>query len=680
MPITQQQVQNAQNLQHRAAHDPNPQVRLIAGPGTGKSFAIGERVHWLLKRGILPQCIFVVSFTRAASLDLQRRTYAYCKDKGFPNVDQVVVSTLHSLALRALYAANLLAYPAHPLVMDDWELKNIFDIEFSKVSGHTGHPGARYTPRRCKEIRMDYEAFCGTGQWVPPNYIPPDPPISETERAEYKRYHRLRTQVYSCVLPGEIVRQCIENMKAGVLDPVTLLGIEHLIVDEYQDLNPVDLDFVDRLISNGVITFIAGDDDQSVYSFRFASPIGIKSFMSRHPRTSDHELRHCFRCTPNVLGAAQALLNTFGEPDRIPKHLISLYETSEPPVSGLVYRWIFSSAVREARAIASSCKKLIQGGLSSRKIMILVSNTRAQLASITGELTAQNVQFESPREDSFIDTRAGRFILALLRIACDPNDYVAHRLVLGLRPNVGVGICNSIAEAVIDNDLNFRDIFYNPLPTGVFHGRHLSALNSARTICANVSNWQSTDTLTQRSVDICNIVLNTFGSQQVQEWAATTSHLPQNITLEELRDYLWADTDEQQASLLGSVYDRLGLPTPAGGLLPDKIHIMTMHGAKGLDDGNVVFIPGLMEEILPGGRKSPYPGLVLEAARMLYVSITRASAACILIYADTRIVYGNFTRQACSRFVPHLGGTFVHRDDGLADLDVEQILQCCNNL
>ncbi|HIE47441.1 TPA: ATP-dependent helicase [Candidatus Bipolaricaulota bacterium] len=82
---------------------------------------------------------------------------------------------------------------------------------------------------------------------------------------------------------------------------------------------------------------------------------------------------------------------------------------------------------------------------------------------------------------------------------------------------------------------------------------------------------------------------------------------------------------------------------------------MTMHGAKGLS-GQIVFIPGLEEEILPGPWRQPYPGLVLEAARLLYVSITRARAACILSHARTRIVNGRFSRQTASRFCPHLGG------------------------
>ena len=680
MPVTQQQIRRAEVQQHAAAHDPSPQVRLIAGPGSGKSFAIQERVNWLLSRQIPPDFIYVISFTRASTLDLRNRVRSYCEGKGQSQVDRVSISTLHSLALRALRAAGLLAYPADPLVMDKWELENVFDAEFSKASGRKpGQAGVGYTPSRCADIRRDYEAFCGTGRWSPPNYIPPDPPIADTERSDYQRFHTPRTQVYSCVLPGEIVRQCVLHMTAGALNPAQLLRIQHLIVDEYQDLNPSDLEFVDGLIASGVETFVAGDDDQSIYSFRFASPEGIQSFAVRFPRLGHHELTECFRCTTEVLRAAQSLVAGFSEPNRIPKNLVSVYTSSNPPERGIVHRWQFPRAIQEASSIAGSCQSLIKSGIPARKIMILISNTRSQLSLLAQALETANVEFESPRADSFIDTHPGRFILALLRVTCQPKDYVAHRLLLGLRPHVGPGICNGIAESVISSNLNFRDIFYQPLPAGVFRDARLTALNHARSVCAQISNWQPVETLATHAEEIRDLDTSIFGQQVISIWQGIIAHLPPDITLEELRDYLWADTDEQQASLLEAVYTRLGMPIPEGGLLPQKVRIMTMHGAKGLD-ASIVFIPGLMEEILPGERRRPYPGLVLESARMLYVSITRARAACILSYSRTRIAYGKFARQTPSRFVSQLAGQFIYRNDGLSAQEIGSIMQSYRNL
>lgn len=288
------------------------------------------------------------------------------------------------------------------------------------------------------------------------------------------------------------------------------------------------------LIGNGINTFVAGDDDQSIYSFRFASPQGIQTFTLLYPHASDHELQHCFRCTVNVLSAGQSLVASFSEPSRIPKRLTSLYATAEPPLDGIVHRWVFTHDIHEARAIARSCSDLINRGLPPREIMILISNSKLQLSLLISELQAAGVAFESPRRERYIDAKAGRFTFALLRAVCNRNDYVARRLILGLRPRVGPGICNSIAETVIANNLNFWDIFYLPLPAGIFSGRQLTALNHSRSLCARLLTWLPTDTLTTRSNEIAEIVSEVFGEEAGQEWLAEVADFPQEMSVQEI--------------------------------------------------------------------------------------------------------------------------------------------------
>lgn len=243
MPLTPSDVAAAQAVQDDAAHDGAPQVRVIAGPGTGKSQTIQERVLWLLAHSVQPNEIVVVSFTRASARDLELRIHR--QKPGRPSAEKVRVSTLHSLALRTLRRAGMLAqYPVEPIVLDDWELENIFDAEFQY------HSGINSKERR-EDIRRYKEAIWSTGSATHPGYRAPTPPVSPAEDAAFDAYHRARTQLYSCVLPGEIVRQCVDLIQAGVLDPVQLLDIKHLIVDEYQDLNPYDLRFVDQLVALG---------------------------------------------------------------------------------------------------------------------------------------------------------------------------------------------------------------------------------------------------------------------------------------------------------------------------------------------------------------------------------------------------------------------------------------------
>ncbi len=673
MPIPPNEIVRAEQIQMDAARLPAPQVRLIAGPGTGKSSTIEKRVVWLLDEGVASHQIYVVSFTRASARDLQERVAEYCARHGHGNAGPIRVSTLHSLALRILRAAGLLnRYPVDPTVLDNWELEEIFDAEFGVASNIRSKV-------RQKEIRYYHEAHWSTGVFNPPNYLPPDPPISQNESDEFLAFQPLRTQLYSCVLPGEVIRQCVQEIQSGNIDPLPLLNVAQLIVDEFQDLNPMDLELVRELTNRGVTTFVAGDDDQSIYSFRFATPSGIQRFPQQHPAAAQATLEDCFRSMPEILGAATRLIQAFPAQNRIPKTSSSLYRNSNPPALGVVQRWRFVNAQRESQAIASSCTELIRRGVNPRDILVLLNNQRAVGKQIADFLTGAQVPFEPPRGESFLDTSVGRFVLALLRIVCNRDDYIAHRTLLGIRVGVGPATCQLIAQTVTDNNLNFRDLFYRPLPAGVFRGRAQTAIANCAQICQELLTWHEGNTLQDRLPDISHKIQEVLSDVEVVPWQNFAAQLPGDMTLAELRDYMWTDNDEQQAQIMQIVFARLGQVVPQNHLLPQRVRLMTMHGAKGLS-GRIVFIPGLEDELLPGPWRAPYLGLVLEAARLLYVSITRARAACIVSYSTFRFLNGAMRRHTASRFTPHLNGPFIARDEGLTDVEADQIVLNCNQI
>ena len=678
MPFTPAQLAAETSRQHEAAHRSEPQIRLVAGPGTGKSSTIEERVRWLLETGISPKIVGVVSFTRASARDLQTRVRKYCDSHHVIGSSDVSITTLHSLALRLMRFGGLLRmYPAaNPLILDDWELEHIYDLEF-------GESCSISSKKRREEIRRFYEAVWSTGSPAAPTYLPPEKPITTEEKKKFDSFHSPTAQVYSCVLPGEIVRKCVDAILTGTLDARQLLGFDHLIVDEYQDLNPADLQFVDQLANQGIAIFVAGDDDQSIYSFRHASPAGIQTFSDRFPASVSRALEACFRCTPAVLSAATSLIGTNVAPGRIPKNLISLYSTSAPPNQGVVHRWKTGNARSEAMAIVESCDSLIRAGLSPQDILILLatSDNRVQLwPAIRKALEELHLPFEPPKDQGFIDSDAGRLVLAILRIVCSrddkgiPQDFIAHRIILGSKAKVGVKTCNSIRTLVLNTpSLSFRDLFYQPSLPSSLNSRQLNALSHARSICASITAWNPDDALSDHSDDIASIIDQTVGGEGKDAWLEFRDTLVDGLNMEELRDYLWADTDEQRAAIIGAVHSRLGTVAPEE-VFPPKIRVMTMHGAKGLS-AKVVFIPGLEEDILPNKHQRPYPAQVLEAARLLYVSITRAKACCVLSYALHRLVAGQNSNQVPSVFASQTGGSFVWRDSGFTTAETTQIME-----
>jgi DNA helicase II / ATP-dependent DNA helicase PcrA len=670
MPIPAVHLQAAQAAQSTAAHDPANRIRLIAGPGTGKSSSIEQRIAWLIGQGANPQRIFAVSFTRASAKDLAERIGAFAQAQGVLGAELVRVSTLHSLALRTLRQAGLLTrYPVDPLVLDPWELTNIFDSEF-------GTFGKISSKRRQAAIRDYYEAFWNTGQYNPPNYIPASPPVTAAEAAMFDGFHGPTSQSYSCVLPGEIVGQCVAEMNAGTIDPVQLLHVEHLIVDEFQDLNPVDLAFIDGFVVRGCRTFIAGDDDQSIYSFRYANPAGIQTFPQRHAGTSLHTLNECFRCMPTIVDSANALIGAFAHANRIPKNVMSLYRHVGPAAGGIVHRWRFTGGQVEAQSIASSCRDLIQAGIDPKEILILLNNRGALEEEIVTRLLAAGVPVSATNSVEFTQTDPGRLMLALLRIVINGDDYVALRTILGLRKGVGVTTTHGLRRVVCDNNLNYKNVFFAPLPNGVFTGRIKVALDAARGVVGQIQAWQKTDTIAVHAPEILTLVQNALGAPAAAEVATYIATIPPDATLEETRDCLWADGADQKARLVSAIYDRLGHPVPPALVVPSRVRIMTMHGAKGLS-AKIVFIPGLEDSLLPGQWRAPYHGLVLEAARLLYVSITRARAACVISYASRRTINGQFVPHPPSRFAASLNGAFVARNTGLDAPECAAVISAC---
>jgi DNA helicase-2/ATP-dependent DNA helicase PcrA len=666
VPLNPIGVNQAQVRQHNAAHDQSAAVRLVAGPGTGKSASIEERFFWLLGSGVHPRHIYGVSFTRAASKDLHLRATIYCNSKGaILGVDELRVTTLHALALTVLQKANQLGgYPVRPLVLDDWEVTNIFDAEFVAATGYGGE--------RSEQIRREHEAFWNTGQWNPANYLQPNPPITAQERQAFNQFHQPTTQIYAFVLPGEIIRRCVQQIQAGLLNAVAELDLQDLIVDEYQDLNPLDIDFVDSLANQGARVFVAGDDDQSIYSFRFASPAGIQDFVQKHAGSGNHVLVACFRSARHIVSTGNALIGHYSPLSRIPKTLASLWATAQPAVTGVVHRWRFTTADREAAAIAGSCASLIAAGVSPSDIMLLLSNRRRLFAGFRNAFEAAHVPFVPPKEETWMDLEAGRFILAILRIVCSANrDYVAYRLLLGCRYRVGASTCNQIRERALINNLNYKDLFHEPLPKGIFDGRQTNALNRARTICQELGGWGALDDLELRKGRLHDLLADARPATDVNAWDELVALLPAGMNLQELRDYLWADNPDQQHAILVAVHARLGLKPPALEITAG-VRVLTMHGAKGLQ-AKVVFIPALEEYILPGPHRLASPGLIQEGARLLYVSITRARSAVVLSYATGRYYAGFWHGPQPSQYCAHLDGPFIGRAAGLNPGEVQAV-------
>lgn len=677
MPFDRSQYRQALEAQQRAAQDTSKQVRLVAGPGTGKSNTIECRVAFLIDNGRPLNRIVIVSFTNASVRDLEERLKQSLGNRDGLDYSELRISTLHSLAMRMLKSAGRLEqYPFPPMVLSKWELESMYDPEFGEDKGVT-------SKIRRRDIRAFFEAFWNTGEPDSATYVPADPPITDQERDSFESFHVPTSQVYSCVLPGEIVKKCVDLHEDGLISIPELAKCDSVIVDEYQDLNPVDIRFLDILANSGISMFVAGDDDQSIYSFRHASPIGIQGFHKRFPDSTHHSLEACFRCCPKVLTAAHALLNTWSSPERLPKDVFSLFSSSTPQVAGTVYRWKFPSGDLEAQAIARSCGQLLDKRVPAHRIFILlptVSRRSGLWATIEGKLQEEQIPYSPPRELGFVDSDAGHLVSSLCRIIGAretmnaPADPTAHRIILGLRKGVGIGTCNGIRRSILQSgNLTYLDLFYADVPAGLLNKRESKAVECARDVIQRTGCWKRSDTIDSRRDAIGDIIEFVIGTEESQkeEWMEFSGELPDDFNLAELQGYLQCENDADRQKVLANYSARVDYSIDDKSLLPSRVRVMSMHNAKGLT-ADVVFVPGLEEGFLPNDFISKQPALILEAARLLYVSMSRARAGLILSYSSNRLLYGNRNSRRPSRFLEHTSGPFSDGRSGLSATQADQ--------
>jgi superfamily I DNA/RNA helicase len=362
--------------------------------------------------------------------------------------------------------------------------------------------------------------------------------------------------------------------------------------------------------------------------------------------------------------------------------------------------WSFQTAQAEAQAIAQSCQQLISAGMTGREdeILILVSNRRVQLDILTQALGNLGLPYEPPGGATLRDEYdAIRAVYTLLRIVKDSasgeEDYPAHRDIFEFLSGVGAQTSKSVADECIVNNQNFRQLFYLSVCPNWLSTRGASAVRRVMTIVQVVGTWNMSDTLATRNADITTVLSSQiFTSGQnaaniLPAWNTLVSALPPQMTLEELLQFLAADSDSDHQAILDMVAARIGTNVTSNQApVQKRIRILTMHGAKGLS-GKVVFIPGAEQGLMPSFRNLQATGLVIEHRRLFYVSITRARACCIASHAAQHsgaqamaLTQSSQARLTRSQFLNEMNIPSVTRNSGLSQAEANTIILDINNL
>lgn len=398
-------------------------LRVMAGPGTGKSFALQRRIARLLEEGQDPKRILAVTFTRTAAASLRNDL----ENIGVDGCKHIEVSTLHSYCFKMLTREEVFEYLGRtPRSLMTFDKRGAMQFEGQMLTRDLAAADDRFRKTRdsTKRIRA-FEAAWARLQHEEPGWASdPIDQALQTHLSAWLRFH-------NAMLVGELIPEALRflqnNPESG---PMT--SFDHVIVDEYQDLNRAEQEIVDLLAQDGSIS-IVGDIDQSIYSFRYANPDGIIDFRSRHPSTHDETLEHCRRCPTRVVAIADHLI-MHNHPQATPPRLRPLRDN----LPGDIHLVQWRHPIAETIGLADYVKHLINDrDIAASDILILTP--RRQLAyQLRDRIRGSNIETHSFYREEALEAMSAQEAFCILTLLADPDDRVALRWWLGRHSSNGL--------------------------------------------------------------------------------------------------------------------------------------------------------------------------------------------------------------------------------------------------
>ena len=624
------------------ASSTNGRIRVVAGPGTGKSFAMKRRVARLLEQAVDPTMILPVTFTRIAAEDLHRELVSMDVE-GSAGLRGV---TLHSLAMRMLMRGHVLQATGRiPRTLNEFELEPLIS-DLMQVHGGK---------RAVKRLKQAYEAAWSRLQHEQPGHVVNAADVAfQADLLGWLRFHR-------SMLIGEVIPHLYQYLRNN---PAAQERSEflHILVDEYQDLNRAEQAVVE-LLSDQAHVCIVGDDDQSIYSFKHAHPDGIREWLLTNVGAADVGLNDCRRCPTRVVQMANSLIGN-NQIRPVPRTLVPMQANGQGDVRIIQYPGLNNEVIGVANIIAA----MVANGTPPGDILVLAQ--RGVIGTpIYEALVARQVPVRSYYAEAELDAPDARRAFAILKLLVNRDDRVALRWLVGIDgPNWHAAGYKRVRDHCEQSGLTPWQALA-ALSAGNLTLPHTGGIVAAYNML--VAELDALDALP----DLVGVVDALFPDGQ----ASTRDIRQLSIDIlaamdEEAPDEGDYDGEEFLARLQEAI-NQPDIPSEV-----QDVRIMSLHKSKGLS-APVTIIAGCVQGLLP---KQPDPDIpaaqqaqeMEEQRRLFYVGITRVKAVpeagkpgtLILTYSQSMLVasalaagiapaqmrYGVATLHA-SQFIGELG-------------------------
>lgn len=572
-------------------------ARLLAGPGTGKTHVLTRKVLWLvLKHNINPQELLALTFTRLAAAQLRRDLKVVLEPH---KIQTPVVSTLHSFALRQILfnSKTIEELPRPVRVADDWEERHIIQEDLKKILGVS----------RIEEVQELIHRLSADWETLKADELGWTDAFPNPKFIGALQQHK---DVYGETLRAELVyklKRALEQSGEFKLDN----QYKYVLIDEYQDLNACDLAVIRSLSEKGAKVFVVGDDDQSIYGFRYADPVGIRQFPEVYSDAARLLLTTCYRCDKTIIQQAEFVADQ--DTQRLPK-------TTKPRSGagdGEVVLVQCSDQDKEASVVAAKIKKLVDDGMKPEDIVVL-SRSKAILGPIKDQIAAKGINVSMALEDELMESKEFRTVLSTLRLLTDRQDELALRTLIQVEKN-GLGdkcidqLWTLASGKRLRLHATLEAVKADASALGSMRTRVLEFAEQLDKRIEELKKTEDLDALIEKITTEC------ISDEGLREKISTY--------FKRMKEETNADTLEKMVKSIGTASDKIEQETT-----PNAVSILTMHQAKGLTF-DTCFIVGAEDEFIPGRNDAEFIG---DERRLLYVSMTRSKHRLYISYCGRR--------------------------------------------
>lgn len=646
-------------VQHEAVIRTEGPALVIAGAGSGKTRVLTFRIAHLLKQGARPSSILALTFTNKAAREMKERI---SKVVGESTARYLWMGTFHSIFARILRTEHeVIGYPSNFTIYDSSDSKNLIKsiIKGFQLDDKVYKPGV----------------VAGRISMAKNNLITPMMYANTPEIKQVDRNMRM-PQI------SEIYKEYVKRCKlAGSMDFDDLLLITNLLfrdhpevlekyqerfgyilVDEYQDTNYAQYLIVKKLAAKHKNICVVGDDAQSIYSFRGARIENILNFRNDYPEHKIFKLEQNYRSTQTIVNAANSIIAN--NKRQIPKNVFS-----ENPKGNPIKIMSAITDNEEGMLVAQQISEFILSKHYKYQDFAILYRTNAQSRIFEESLRKRNIPYKIYGGLSFYQRKEIKDLLSYFRVVINPADNEALKRIINY-PARGIGqtTLSKLESAAINQEKSIWDII-TLLPDINHAGLNKGSITKLQVFANLINNFR---TITEESdaFTSASAIAEKTGILKELYKDRSPEGISRHENLQELlngiQEFTISAKEQGEPDRLDNYLEDVALLTDQDNEKEedkDKVTLMTVHSAKGLEFKNV-FIVGMEENLFPSQRNES--GITEEALeeerRLFYVAITRAEENAWLSYATQRYRWGKLEFCNPSRFLDELDPSYLDNE------------------